>query len=134
MKSFISSHVHDVLDFDNNRLKPNSISCVSITGNSLNILGSFNTSVELNSRACFTAEFFVSDNISYDCVLGWDFLLTHHLDLRGITLGDRCLYHLVGPHGTTPIIASYISSQTQPLSGVVVKNVEPELGKNNLVR
>ena len=77
-----------------------------------------------------TAEFLVSDNISYDCVLGWDFLLTHHLDLRGITLGDRWLYHLVRPHGATPIIANYISSQTQPLSGVVVKNAEPKLGKN----
>ena len=47
MKSFISSHVHAILDFGNNRLKPDSINCVSITGNSLNILGSFNTSVQL---------------------------------------------------------------------------------------
>ena len=39
MKSFISSHVHAVLNFDN-RLKPKSISCVSITGNALDMLGS----------------------------------------------------------------------------------------------
>ena len=70
----------------------------------------------------------MSDNISYDCVLGRDFLLTHHLDLWGITQGDRWLYHLVGPHGTTPIIADHVKRQTQLLSGVVVTNVEPELG------
>ena len=58
--------------------------------------------------------------------------MTHHLDLKGITLGNRWLYHLVGPHGTTPIIANHTSSQTQPLSGVVVKNAEPELGKNHV--
>ena len=100
MKSFISSYVHAIVDFDNKRLKPDSISCVSITGNALNILGSFHTSVELNSRACFTAELLVSDNISYDCVLGWDFLFTHHLDLKGITLGDRWLCNRVGTNYT----------------------------------
>lgn len=129
MKSFISSHVHAILDFNNSRLKPDAINCVSITGNTLNILGCFNTSVKLNRSACYTAVFLVSDNISYDCVLGWDFLLTHHLDLRGIPLGDKWVYHLVGPHGTTPIIADHVSRHSQPLSGVVVKNAEPELGE-----
>ena len=57
MKSFISSHVHAILDFDSCRLQSNSINCISITGNALNILGSFNTAVQFNSRTCFAANF-----------------------------------------------------------------------------
>ena len=57
-------------------------------------------------------------------MLEWDFPLNHHLDLKGINLKDfRLLYHLAGPHAT----ADFILRQTQPLSGVVFKNANPEL-------
>ena len=62
-------------------------------------------------------------------MLGWDFLLANRLDLRGIVLEDRWSYNLVGPHGKTPILADHVSRHLQPLSGVVVRDAEPELGE-----
>lgn len=126
-KPFISSHVYALLDFDSCKLKPDSINCVSITGNALNILCSFNA--KFNTKSCFPAEFLVSDNISYDCILEWDFLVNNRFNLRGITLGNRWSYYLIGAHGETPIIADHVLRHTQPLSGVV-RNAEPQLGHN----
>lgn len=83
MKSFIAKKVHAVLDFDNLRIRPETTNCISITGNPLTIFGSFNACVKFNNKSRFQGKFLVCDNISYDCVLGWDFLVQNRLDLRG---------------------------------------------------
>ena len=44
--------------------------CGSITGHHVNIEGRLSSTVKfLGSRACFSSEFLVSNNIPYECVL-----------------------------------------------------------------
>ena len=76
MKTFISNKIHNIIDF-HSKLIDSTVGerCVSITGGSLNILRHLNANVKLmNSKTAYVGRFLVSDNISYDCVLGWDFL------------------------------------------------------------
>ena len=51
--------------------------------------------------------FLVCDNMSksLNCILGWDFLVAHRLQLS--LLGDR--YMLLGPHGSTLLVALSLS-------------------------
>ena len=60
--------------------------------------------------------------MSYDCVLGWDFLVEHHLDIRGDALGDKWSYCLVGRHGKTLIHGDDRGHRN--VSGVVETEVE----------
>ena len=45
----------------------------------------------------------ISSTIPYDCVLGWDFVVSNKLDLHVTGREGDQYYCLVGPHGTTPI-------------------------------
>ena len=84
MKSFISHNVQAILDFKNSLLgKTSAQQCVSITGDNLNILGQLNTVVKFsNSKVTYASDFLVSDNIQYECVLGWDFINRHKLSFH----------------------------------------------------
>ena len=76
MKSFISRNVQSIIDFNDSLLDKSSVQkCVSITGDKLNILGQLRTIVNFGkSKVTYTSDFLVSDNIQYECVLGWDFI------------------------------------------------------------
>ena len=84
MRTFISSRIHNI-DFDRTLINTTvEERCVSITGGSLNILGHLNANVRFpKSKNAHEGRFLVSDNISYDCVLGWDFLKQNKLSLQG---------------------------------------------------
>lgn len=122
MKYSITKQVHAVLDFDNLRIRPETMHARNVYLLLVilnNTWYSFNACVMFNNKfRLVQGEFLVCDNISYVCVLGWDFLVQNRLDLRGITLGDRWAYSLVGNQGKTPIIANHVAWQNQ-LSGVV---------------
>ena len=118
MKSFISKSVQRTIDFDDlNLTKSKKEKCVSITGHHVNIEGHLSSTVKfLGSRACFNSEFLVSNNIPYECVLGWDFISQNNLSLcKDVNLGN---YVLVGKHGATPFMNSQ-SSTTADRAGVV---------------
>ena len=118
MKSFISKSVQRAIDFDDlNLTKSKKEKCVSITGHHVYIEGHLSSTVKfLGSRACFNSEFLVSNNIPYECVLGWDFICQNNLSLcKDVKLGN---YILVGKHAATPIINSQ-SSTTVDRAGVV---------------
>ena len=102
MKSFVSQNVQCVIDFNDSLLdKSSAQKCVSITGNNLNILGQVCTLVKFsNSKITYPSDFLVSDNIQYDCVLGWDFINRNKLSL---SKGTEKGYFLVGCHGKTSI-------------------------------
>ena len=53
-----------------------------------------------NSKVTYASDFLVSDNIQYECVLGWDFINRHKLS---ITKGPGKDYILVGRHGKASI-------------------------------
>ena len=95
MKSFISHNVQAILDFNDSLLdKTSAQQCVSITGDNLNILGQLNTVVKFsNSKVTYASDFLVSDNIQYECVLGWDFINRHKLSFH---TGPGKGYFLVG--------------------------------------
>ena len=60
--------------------------CISITGGGLQILGRLPADVTFckgKNKKVYVGNFLVCTNISYDCVLGWDFLVNNNLDLRG---------------------------------------------------
>lgn len=119
MKSFLSKSIQRTIDFDDRYIKTfKKANCVSITGHSVHIQGSMSSPVKfLSSRLRYTGEFLVSDNIPYDCVLGWDFLSKHSLSLcRDVKLGS---YMLVGKHGSTPLRNHDNLSTTADRAGVV---------------
>ena len=67
----------------------------------MNILGQLNTVVKFsNSKVTYASDFLVSDNIQYECVLGWDFINRHKLSFH---TGPGKGYFLVGRHGKTSI-------------------------------
>ena len=84
MRTFISSRIHNI-DFDRTLINTTvEERCVSITGGSLNILGHLNANVRFpKSKNVHEGQFLVSNNISYNCVLGWDFLKQNKLSLQG---------------------------------------------------
>ena len=108
MRTFISNNIHDIIDFDR-KLIDTSVAerCVSITGGSLNILGHLCGNVKfMKSEKAYMGRFLVSDNISYDCVLGWDFLQQNKLSLNGDLTSWNSPYYLTGSHGRTKVILS----------------------------
>ena len=90
--------------------------CVSITGDNLNILGQISTNVKFShSKVLYSGDFLVSDNIQYECVLGWDSITRNRLML---SRNARAGYLLVGHHGKTPIRDNH-ESTTANLAGVI---------------
>ena len=119
MKSFIKKDIQDVIDFDCRRVNKSTERCNSITGDSLKIVGKINVNVNFSgSRHSYCNDFLISSNIEFDCVLGWDFLVNNHVDLRRGMLGGLSSYVLEGPHGKTPVCARVVPDETH-LSGVV---------------
>ena len=119
MKSFIKKDIQDVIDFDCRRVNKSTERCNSITGDSLKIVGKINVNVNFSgSRHSYSNDFLISSNIEFDCVLGWDFLVNNHVDLRRGMLGGLSSYVLEGPHGKTPVCARVVPNETH-LSGVV---------------
>ncbi len=121
MKSFISKSVQRTIDFDDRKLtKSKKEKCVSITGHTVNIQGNLPSTVKfVGSRTYFKGDFLVSNNIPYECVLGWDFISQNNLSLcKDVNLGT---YILVGKHGATPITNSQ-SCTTADRAGVVESN------------
>ena len=121
MKSFISQSVQRTIDFDDRKLnKLKKAQCVSITGHNVSIQGHLSNAVKfLGTRAHFNVDFLVSNNIPYDCVLGWDFISQNNLSIcQDVYVGN---YILVGEHGATPIINSQ-ASITADRVGVVESN------------
>jgi dUTPase len=116
MKYFVSQNVQRVIDFNDSLLdKSNAQKCVSITGDNLNILGQICTVVKFsNSKITYPSDFLVSDNIQYECVLGWDFISRNKLSL---SKGPGKGYFLVGRHGKTSI-RDNLESTTASLVGV----------------
>ena len=102
MKSFISRNVQRIIDFNDSLLdKSSAQKCVPITGDKLNILGQLRTIVNFSkSKVTYISDFLVSDNIQYECVLGWDFINYNKL---AISQGPGKGYFLVGRHGKTSI-------------------------------
>ena len=85
----------------------------------LKIIGKINVNVNFaGSRHTYSNDFLISSNIEFDCVLGWDFLINNHVDLRRGMLGGLSSYVLKGPHGKTPVCARVVPNETH-LSGVV---------------
>ena len=84
--------------------------CVSITGQSLNTLGSSVIQLSLpNTTNCYEGKFLICNNVlqPLQCILGWDFFVANQLE---ISYSGNC-YHLVGPQGTTPLSLLPHSSQ-----------------------
>ena len=83
------------------RSNPNQ--CVSVTGQPLRSIGSVSSCLSFpSSDYSYDCQFMVCVNVLQppQCILGWDFLTAHNLQLS--YLGDS--YALVGPHGSTPLI------------------------------
>lgn len=114
MKSFINHNIHRITSFHNTSLdKSNEQQYVSITGDNLNILGQISTNVKFsNSKVTYSSDFLVSNNIQYECVLGWDFVNRNGL---AITRAARECYLLVGCHGKTPIRDNLESTTANPV-------------------
>jgi hypothetical protein len=112
--------VQRVIDFNDSLLdKSNAQKCVSITGDNLNTLGQICTLVKFsNSKIAYPSDFLVSDNIQYECVLGWDFINRNKLSL---SQGPGKGYFLVGRHEKTSIrdnLESTTASLVASLVGV----------------
>jgi hypothetical protein len=116
MKSFVNQNVQCVIDFNDSLLDRSSAQkCVSITGDNLHVLGQICTLVKFsNSKITHPSDFLVSDNIQYECVLGWDFINRNKLSL---SKGPGKGYFLVGRHGKTSI-PDNLESTTANLVGV----------------
>ena len=99
--------------------------CVSVTGQSLNTLGSSVIQLSFpNSIDCCQCKFLVCNNVlpPLQCILGWDFFVSNQLE---ISFSDNC-YHLVGPQGTNPLPPlPHSSQQCSPVASTlpVVGNV-----------
>ena len=93
--------------------------CVSVTGQSLNALGSSVIQLSFpNSIDCYQGKFLVCNNVlpPLQCILGWDFFVSNQLD---ISFSDNC-YHLVGPQGTTPLpLLPHSSQQCSPVASTL---------------
>ncbi|CAB3982599.1 Hypothetical predicted protein [Paramuricea clavata] len=110
IKCFVNQTVQRTIDFDDRAIdKTIKQKCVSITGHNVNIQGHLSSTVKfLGSCASFNREFLVSNNIPYDCVLGWDFISQNNLSFcKDVNLGT---YIFVGKHGATPITNSQSST------------------------
>ena len=74
-----------------------------------------------SSKQTYSCNFLISNNIQYDCVLGWDFLVANKLDLsRGNSEGNS-YYLLRCRHGKTRVCAKQPSPDIE-ITGVVDVN------------
>ena len=90
----------------------------------LNIVGNIVTSVTFHhSKHSYRSSFFVSSNIPYDCVLGWDFITQHKLSVQGSIVGGRSSYQLVGTDGEYPIQSKHPANKVQS-NGVVITEAD----------
>ena len=123
MRSFINKDVYTIMDFDNVRIDKSDLEkCRSITGGSLDILGRIKGNVKfLSSKHNYNCNILISNNIQYDCVLGWDFLVANKLDLRRENSEGNSLYLLGGLHGKTRVCAKQLSPDVE-FTGVVDVN------------
>ena len=98
------------MNFDNVRIDKSDLEkCRSITGGSLDILGQIKGNVKFpSSKHMYNCIFLISNNIQYDCVLGWDFLLANKLDLRHENSEGNSLYILRGLHGKMRVCAKQL--------------------------
>lgn len=113
MKSFISHNVHRIIDFSDSSVDRTSAQQCLLR--ETDILGQISTIVKFShSKVTYTSDFLVSNNIQYECVLGWDFLNRNRLSL---SRGSGKDYYLVGRHGKTPIRDNH-ESTTANLVGV----------------
>jgi len=121
VKSFINEKVHASLDFNNSRsVHVDGARFISITGDPLHIKCSVECNVKFpNSKCQYLGNFLVSSNISYECVLGWDFLVANRLEmiLNRDVIGEQ-IYSVQGPHGKSSVLPQ-IPSMGTVLSGVV---------------
>ena len=97
-------------------------SCVSVTGQSLNSLGTSFVKMSFpNSNDCYQGEFLICNNVlrPLQCILGWDFFIGNQLQL---TFSENC-YHIVGSHGKTPLAPlqpfSHSSQQYYPVASTL---------------
>ena len=93
--------------------------CVSVTGQSLNTLGSSVIQLSFpNSIDCHQGKFLVCNNVlpPLQCILGWDFFVSNQLE---ISFSNNC-YHLVGPQRTTPLpLLPHSSQQCSPVASTL---------------
>ena len=108
MKTIISKSVFEkaVVTTDPSSVLRNSDSnskqCYSITGQPLKSLGEFSGRLQFSgSKYVYVGNFIVCDDMlqPLQCILGWDFLTSHKLQLQVNESG----YFMSGPHGITPI-------------------------------
>ena len=59
------------------------------------------------SKQMYNCNFLICNNIQYDCVLGWDFLVANNLDLRPENSEGNSCYLLRGRHGKTQVCAKH---------------------------
>ena len=107
MRSFINKNVHTIMDFSSVRVDKSDLEkCRSITGGSLDILGRLKGNIKFpSSKLTYNSNFLISNNIQYDCVLGWDFLVANKLDLSWENSEGNSCYLLRGQHGKTRVCA-----------------------------
>ena len=108
--------------------RANSSHCVSVTGQPLSSSSVIVAQVVFpGSNYVYEGDFLICDNVlqSLQCILGWDFIVSHHLQLS--ILGES--YVLVGPHGSTPLTPlppSATPSSSPILSSGMCANSSPE--------
>ena len=125
---FISKDVYTIMDFNNVRIDKSDLEkCRSITGGSLDISGRIKGNIKFpSSKQTYSCNSLISNNIQYDCVLGWDFLVANKLDLsRGNSEGNSC-YLLRGRHGKTRVCAKQPSPDIE-FTGVIVGRMKQHL-------
>ena len=98
--------------------RDNSNHCVSVTGQALASSRSMVTQLAFpGSQYRYEGEFLICDNMlqPLQCILGWDFIVSHHLQLS--ILGDS--FVLVGPHGSTPLTPLPLPAASHPPSNLL---------------
>ena len=132
MRSFINKDVYTVMDFNNDRIDKSDLEkCRSITGGTLDILGRIDGNLKFPaSKQMYNCNFLICNNIQYDCVLGWDFLVANNLDLRRENSEGNSCYLLRGRHGKTQVCAKHPPSVFE-FTGVVDVNQAHEAASDN---
>ena len=95
--------------------RDNSSQCVYVTGQHLIASHSMVAQLALpGSQFLYEGEFLICNNVlqPLQCILGWDFIVSHHLQLS--ILGGT--YVLVGPHGSTALTPLPPSAISHPIS------------------
>ena len=104
MKSILHKSVFDKISLHSPPVINSSCSnqCVSVTGQSLRSYGEFQGQLQFSDGGhIYDIPLLVCDNLlePLQCILGWDFLKSNHLELAL----DQSQYFIVGHHGHTPV-------------------------------